>query len=212
MLPFDARYPIFLPSDNHLTALIIEECHRKVLHNGVKETLTELRSRFWVPRGRQVVGRVIARCSVCKKFEGQHYSVPPAAALPGFCLEEQFAFTNTGLDFCGPLFVNAGTNEKGQMNKMHIALFTCCNSHAIHVDLVPDLTTEAFLHCFKRFTSRKGNPHLIVSGIAKTFKSSAKNLCALFELPEVMKLFSELKINWRFNLERALWWGASLRG
>ena len=55
MLPFDARYPIFLPSDNHLTALIIEEYHRKVLHNGVKEALTELSSRFWVPRGHQVV-------------------------------------------------------------------------------------------------------------------------------------------------------------
>ena len=154
VLPFDARFPIFLPSDNHLTALIIEECHRKVLHNGVKETLTELRSRFWVPRGRQVVRRVIARCFVCKRFEGQHYSVPPAAALPG----EQFAFTNTGVDFCGPLFVKAGTNEKGHMNKVHIALFTCCSSRAIHVDLVPDLTTEAFLHCFKCFTCRRGIP------------------------------------------------------
>ena len=213
VLPFDARFPIFLPSDNHLTALIIEECHRKVLHNGVKETLTELRSRFWVPRGRQVVRRVIARCSVCKRFEGQHYSVPPAAALPGFRLEEQFAFTNTGVDFCGPLFVKAGTNEKGHMNKVHIALFTCCSSHAIHVDLVPDLTTEAFLRCFKHFTCRRGIPRLIVSDNAKTFKSSAKKLCALFELPEVLKLFCELKIKWRFNLERAPWWGgASLRG
>ena len=55
VLPFDARFPIFLPSVSHLTALIIEECHRKVLHNGAKETLTELRSRFWVPRGCQVV-------------------------------------------------------------------------------------------------------------------------------------------------------------
>ena len=91
MLPFDARFPIFLPSDNRLTTLIIEECHHKVLHNGVKETLTELRSLFWGPMGRQVVRRVSARCSVCKKFEGQHYSVPPAAALPGFRLEEQLA-------------------------------------------------------------------------------------------------------------------------
>ena len=210
MLPFDARFPIFLPSDNHLTALITEECHRKVLHNGVKETLTELRSRFWVPKGRQVVRRVIARCSVCKRFEGQHYSVPPAAALPGFRLEEQFVFTNTGVDFCGPLFVKAGTNEKGHMNKVHIALFTCCSSRAIHVDLVPDLTTEAFLRCFKRFTCRRGIPRLIVSDNAKTFKSSAKKLCALFELPEVLKLFCELKIKWRFNLERAPWWGGEL--
>ena len=100
------------------------------------------------------------------------------------------------------------------MNKVHIALFTCCSSHAVHVDLVPDLTTEAFLGCFKRFTCRRGIPRLIVSDNAKTFKSSAKKLCALFELPEVLKLFSELKIKWRFNLERAPWWGggASLRG
>ena len=205
MLPFDTRFPIFLPSDNHLTALIIEECHRKVLHNGIKETLTELRSRFWVPRGRQVVRRVIARCSVCKKFEGQHYSVPPAA-LPGFHLEEQFAFTSTGVDFSVPLFVKAGSNGRCQMNKVHITLFTCCSTRAIHVDLVPDLTTEAFLRCFKHFTCPRRFPRLIVSDNTKTFKSSAKKLCALFELPEVLKLFSELKIKWRFNLERAPWW------
>ena len=50
VLPFDAKYPILLPSDNRLTTLIIEECHCKVLDNGIKETLTELRSRSWVPR------------------------------------------------------------------------------------------------------------------------------------------------------------------
>ena len=131
---------------------------------------------------------------------GQHYSVPPAASLPGFCLEEQFVFTYTGVDFFGPLFVKSGTDERGQMNKMHIALFTCSSSYAIHVDLVPDLTTEVFLCCFKRFTCGRGIPRLIVLDNAKTFKSSAKKLCALFELPEVLKLFSELKIKWRFNL------------
>ena len=69
----------------------------------------------------------------------------------GSCLEEQCAFTNTGAEVCGPLFVKAGTNEKGQMNKVHITLFTCCSSCAVHVDFVPDLTIEAFLHCFKCF-------------------------------------------------------------
>ena len=88
-----------------------------MLHNGIKGTLTELSSRFWVPRGRQVVRQIIPRTSVCKKFEGQHYSVPPAAALAGFSLEEQFALTNTGVDFCGPLFVKSGTDKRGQRNK-----------------------------------------------------------------------------------------------
>ena len=133
--------------------------------------------------------------------------VAPAAALSGFHLEEQFAFTNTCVDFCGLLFVKSGADERAQMNKVHIALFTCCRSRAVHADLVPDLTTEAFLRCFKHFTCRRRIPHLIVLDNAKIFRSSAKKLCALFELPKVLKLFSELKIKWKFNLERAPWWG-----
>ena len=45
-IPFDVKCPILFPADHHLTVLIIEDCHKRTLHNGVKETLTELRSRF----------------------------------------------------------------------------------------------------------------------------------------------------------------------
>ena len=51
----DARHPIILPQDQYLTELIIRDCHQRVLHNEVKETLTELRTRFWVVRGRQII-------------------------------------------------------------------------------------------------------------------------------------------------------------
>ena len=111
------------------------------------------------------------------------------------------------MDFCGSSFVKSGTDERAQMNKADITLFICCSSRSVHVDLVPDLTTEAFLQCSKCFTCRRGIPHLMVLDTAKTFKSSAKKLCALFELPEALKLFPELKIKWKFNLERSLWWG-----
>ena len=30
---------------------IIRECHQRVLHNGVKEILAEIRTRFWIVRG-----------------------------------------------------------------------------------------------------------------------------------------------------------------
>ncbi|XP_068739617.1 uncharacterized protein [Montipora capricornis] len=66
-IPFNARFPIFLPRSSHFTNLVINECHLKVLHNGVRETLTELRSCFWVVKGRQPVKTVIGKCSVCKK-------------------------------------------------------------------------------------------------------------------------------------------------
>ena len=56
-LEFDARRPVVLPKDHAFTAKVIEDCHRKVLHSGVRVTLAELRSRYWVPKGRQCVKR-----------------------------------------------------------------------------------------------------------------------------------------------------------
>ena len=77
-ISFNARFPIFLPRSSHFTNLVINECHLKVLHNGVRETLTELSSCFWVVKGRQAmnVKTVTGKCSVCKKIEGRSYAIP----------------------------------------------------------------------------------------------------------------------------------------
>ena len=55
----ETKEPIILPKEHRLTILQIQECHHRVLHNGVRSTLAELRSKFWVPKGRQLVKRVI---------------------------------------------------------------------------------------------------------------------------------------------------------
>ena len=54
-IPFNAKFPIFLPLDHDLTVLIIRDCHKWVQQNGVRETLAEQRSRFWFVKERQVV-------------------------------------------------------------------------------------------------------------------------------------------------------------
>ena len=58
-LDFVTKHPIFLPQRNYLSELIIRDCHEDVMHNGLKETLTQLRSRHWIPKGRQTVRRVM---------------------------------------------------------------------------------------------------------------------------------------------------------
>lgn len=82
-LEVEAQKPIILPKDHAYTTKAIEECHERVLHSGVRETLAELRSKFWVPKGRQHV-KVISKCVVCRKLEGKAYSTPGNAALPEF--------------------------------------------------------------------------------------------------------------------------------
>ena len=83
-LELEARKPILLPKNHRLTKLVIEDCHKRVHHCGVRATLAELRSKYWVPSGRQVVKKILGRCVVCRKISGKPYNAPPTAALPEF--------------------------------------------------------------------------------------------------------------------------------
>ena len=200
-IPFNAKYPVLLPADHYLTARIIDDCHKRVLHNGPREALAGLRSRFWIVKGRQVVRKVISRCVIRKRIEGQHCAIPPTAKLPPFRVEESPAFTSTGIDFAGPLFVRRVAKEKGDKEKVFIALFTCGSSRAVHLDVVPYLSVETFIRSFKRFICRRGIPRWVVSDNAKTFKTAARFLSSIFELPELQSFLLNHKVKWKFNLE-----------
>ena len=45
------KYPILLDASHHFTTLVVWRCHERVMHGGVKETLTELRLNFWIVQG-----------------------------------------------------------------------------------------------------------------------------------------------------------------
>ena len=70
---YPTKHPILLPKNHHITKLLVMEAHRRVLHNGAKETLTEIRARFWIIRGRSLVKTVIHQCCVCRR----HLTVHP---------------------------------------------------------------------------------------------------------------------------------------
>ena len=59
VMEYKEKHPTCLPIGHHLTNLVIEQCHKGVHHGGVRETLTELRTRFWVNHGRQAVKQSI---------------------------------------------------------------------------------------------------------------------------------------------------------
>ena len=49
-LPYDARAPVVLKKEHYLSQLIVLYCHSKVLHNGVKQTITEIWSYYWIEK------------------------------------------------------------------------------------------------------------------------------------------------------------------
>ena len=64
---FKLKCRILLPGCDHLTKLIVLQCHQLVMHKGLRETLTQLRTKFWITRGYQEVKKIISKCVVCKK-------------------------------------------------------------------------------------------------------------------------------------------------
>lgn len=203
-LSYSTKHPVILPGDHHLTTLYIRRAHARVLHNGTKETLTELRSQFWVIKGRSVVKRILQHCYICRRHEGKSYLVPPPPPLPAFRVQEAPPFTNTGVDFAGPLYIKS---PGGGQSKVWIALYTCCVTRAIHLELVPDMSAPAFLRSFKRFSSRRGLPALMLSDNGKTFEAASKVVMSVVSSPEVQRYFDGVGLDWRFNVPRAPWWG-----
>ncbi len=105
----------------------------------------------------------IAKCTTCKRYEGGTYQIPPQPALPDFRVTDDFAFTRVGVNFAGPVYAKPIFPAEKNLPtfKTYICLFTCASSPALHLELVPDLSTKAFIRCLLRFMSRRGNPENI---------------------------------------------------
>ncbi len=204
-LPVAAQNPILLSKEHHLTSLIVLDAHRRVLHNGVRETLTELRSAYGVIRGRQFVRKLIYHCCVCRRLEGRPYQGVPPPALPDLRVRRSRPFQYAGVDFAGPLYIKRSTASDSP--KAWLCLYTCCVTRAVHLELVPDLNAATFLRSFKRFTARRGVPAKVLSDNAKTFKSADRIIRSVLSESTVEKHFLKLRIEWVFNLEKAPWWG-----
>lgn len=204
-VPLYTRHPILLPKCHHLAVLVVRNAHERVMHNGVKETLVEVRARYWIVKGRQFVRQLLHGCVLCRKFDGVPYHAPPSPPLPEFRVNPEPPFTYTGVDFAGPLYIKAAPSMSS--NKVWICLYTCCVVRAVHLEIVPDMSAETFIRSFKRFTARRGFPRKMISDNAKSFKSAAKTIKAVMDHPDVQRHFAGIRVEWLFNVEKAPWTG-----
>ena len=118
-------------------------------------------------------------------------------------MSETPPFAYTGVDFARPLYIRGS-----ERSKVWICLFTCCVVRAIlSLEIVSELTAQAFIRCFKRFTARRGLPRRVISDHAKTFTFARKAILAMLNDPVVHKCFSDVHMEWCFNFEKAPWWG-----
>ena len=146
---------------------------------------------------------MVRRCVTCKRFEAKPFAAAKEPALPSSRVSDEPPFSNTGIDFAGPLY--AMTNRESE--KVYICLFTCASTRAVHLDLVPCLSVSSFLQAFRRFVSRRGLPSQLITDNAKTFKSASKEVKNILRSSEIQREMASRGVQWKFIIEKAPWQG-----
>lgn len=90
-------------------------------------------------------------------------------------------FSRTIVDFCEPFLCRCSKGRGIKTTKGYVAVFVCFVTKAIHLELVSDLTTDAFLASLKRFVSRRGHPNDIYSDNGTNFVGASRVLRDQFQ-------------------------------
>lgn len=200
-LPYSAKYPIILRSHPLLT-LIISHAHEKTLHGGPQITLTYLRSEFWILRARATVRAILYQC-VKYAPERAAISEELMGNLPEVHVHKSSrALEHTRVDYAGPILVRTAPGRGRKAHKAYIALFVCMTTKAIHLELVSDYSSAAFLACFNRFVSRRGLPNIMYSDNGITFQDAERELVASYNAAirdsNFLNKLSIDRVSWHF--------------
>lgn len=104
------------------------------------------------------------------------------------------------MDYRGPFLVKEHRRRNAQAVNVHLALFVCMSVKAVHLDIVSDLSTEAFLAALDRFVARRGILFSIYSDCGTNYVGAARQLKTLFhDAKDQDHLSSHLTCTWHFN-------------
>ncbi|GFT62419.1 integrase catalytic domain-containing protein [Trichonephila clavipes] len=115
--------------------------------------------------------------------------------LPKERLITDYPFNCSRTDFSGPFFITNKGQRKGNLFKVHICIFVF---KAVHIELVSDLTSQAFIAALKKFMARRGKCAKLFSDNGKNFVGTSNEIKKLLEIvrnPDV-KLANYLAAEW----------------
>ncbi|XP_071485997.1 uncharacterized protein [Diadema antillarum] len=106
-------------------------------------------------------------------------------------------FTFCGLDCFGPFTIKEGRKEL----KRYGLILTCMSMRAVHIEVLDDMSTDAFLNSLRCFIAIRGNVRLIRCDQGSNFMGAKHELKkGLFELDENQVATQLLKINCEFRM------------
>lgn len=171
-LSFAEKHPIIVPNKAHISQLIVRHYHEKTAHQGRGFTLARIKSAgYWITGSKAMIASCIHHCVICRKNRGK-----PAeqlmAPLPPDRTEEAPPFTYIGIDCFGPFTVKDGRKEVKRWG----LLVTCMSSRAVHIELLEDMTADAFLNALRIVIAVRGKVRQVRSDRGSNFVGALSEL------------------------------------
>ncbi|KAF0724709.1 Uncharacterized protein FWK35_00038057, partial [Aphis craccivora] len=198
-LTVSQKQPILLSKTSYLSLLIVRHWHLVTCHSGPRVITALIARQFWIASVRCVIRKVIGSCTICVRAIART-PTPLMADLPAVRVQACRPFSRVGIDYAGPLPMRECRLRKARQYKVYVAVFVCMAVKAVHLEVVLDLTTDAFLAALDRFVARRGLPHEIFSDCGTNFVGASKQLRQLVNNPDnYHRISSHFSCTWIFN-------------
>ena len=209
----DQRNPVIIHGKSHIGRILIAHHHEKIHHQGRVLTEGALISHvYWIISGKRAVASFLHKCVMCRKLRGrlehqQMANLPPDRVTPGP------PFSTIGVDVFGPWEVVARRTRGGQAHSKRWAVIFCClTTRAVHIEVIDEMSSSAFINSFRRFTSIRGPVKEIRSDRGTNFVGALDDIGAtsiFVEKGPVKSYLESSGIKWTFNPPHASHFGGS---
>ena len=202
------KHPAIIPPESPIATLIVRDAHVGRGHCGREQVLAKIRERFWIVHGSSVTRQMLKSCVYCRRRFARPASQQMADLPPDRVASGLPPFTNTGVDFFGPLLVKQGRSTI----KRYGVLFTCLVTRAVHLEVAVSLETSDFINVLRRFIARRGQVKVMRSDNGTNFVGAVKELkeaTQRWNNHQIEAFLLQKDIDWIFNSPSASHQGGS---
>ena len=153
---------------SYIVQLLARPAHVLVLHTGPSTTMAWLSKRFYIPQVKRLLKSISRRCIVCQKTYAKNSS-QLMADLPEVRVTSAHSFSLVGVGYAGPFLYKESNRRKPTICKGYVAIYVCLTTKAVFLNLLCDLTMDAFLTSLREFSSIYGVPTRISSDNSSNF-------------------------------------------
>ena len=204
-----STHPLIAHSMDKFIICYFKHMHKSLAHCGPALLLCHTGLRYHILGAKRLAKAVCNQCTTCiraSKATRQQLM----GQLPEARVKPSPPFYITGLDYAGPFKLKMGYVRKPCILEAYACIFLCFTTRAVHLEVVSDQTTEAFLAALKRFISRRGCPSLIQSDNGSNFQGARNDLIKLQKMlqeantsPAINSFLLEKEITWNMIPSRS---------